>query len=505
MRYLARAGHVPDTSRPATLKPMSWIFERISIPSPIQGPITCTRRLGRWDVSVGGIGQTSDHLRSLWKTALYKWLPKQFKAKRILMLGLALGDTLPTYKKRFPDASMTVIEIDPTMVQIINTLAPLKQGLKPEIILNDITTALPTLSGVFDLIIVDVFNGTRVADAASSESVWKHIHRLLAPLGYVFFNISDQLELIKVPKPGLLLEANHFFRFNYVSVYRHTEAGIVGASQPEGYRRMWACPGFIRREIGTRKHHIIMESGSATGFFPTRVPIPIEHYYGDDEPHINARPSSRFILWHPTTRTDVPSSWKQAFKPLHRQLTGYHDLHKNEQYWKEWSNQAQRHRTTWLKQSELVPSRPTMEAFLDAYHRCGKQSSLLNIFDGAIRRHVEGHGERVRFYGVSKQDGTLIAAIATLQVPEIKLEHHITSFMLPEARKTVACTGFLDEWFKDAKTRETRFLEFDGFWTPGEPSSWKGFSAFKAQYVTNYVRYPKSLWKWVRGTTRIDR
>lgn len=477
---------------------MSWLFERKTIPSEHNGLIKCERRFGVWEVYTGGNGQTCTLLNDLWTKTLNKHLPAAFNAKRILMLGLATGGTIPIYRKRFPGAHIVALERDPEMMRLMDEFMNFSAQDRPEVVLGDVRDTLPKQTGTFDLIVVDIYEGMKVSPAAEQATLWQHIHRLLARDGYVLFNVFEQPDLFThIPLP-LVVEKTWKYRTNWMGILRKASAGVLGAPLPEGYRRHNATPEFLQREFTNRPGFQLIPSGQAFGVRNKAGWFDIEQYYGDREPTLKADTRPRLVLWHPTSRSDRPKGWLRLPFSVHRRLTGFHDLHEADDYWSIWSSQAQRHRKAWQKSTELRATTPNLERFLAAYHQSGQIPGLIRLFEEHMRHQVVVHAEYFHFYGVETLDGQLVSAIATIDIPESKLSFHVTSFILPSARNTPAGVAILDLWFQSAKAKGLRFLDFDGFWTKGEPANWKGFSAFKAQFGMTYVRYPRPLVRWMK-------
>lgn len=415
------------------------------------------------------------------------------------MLGLATGATIPIYRKRFRDAHIIALERDPEMVRLMDEFMRFPPQDRPEVVLGDVRDTLPNQTGSFDLIVVDIYEGMKVSPAAEQTTLWQHVARLLNRDGYVLFNVFEQPNLFaRIPVP-LIVEKTWKYRTNWMGILRKTSAGVLGAPLPPGYRRHNATPEFLQREFTNRPGFQLISSSQAFGVRNRAGWFDIEQYYGDTEPTLTPDGRARLALWHPTSRTDRPKGWHRVPFAIHRRLTGFHDLQEADMYWSTWTSQAQRHRKAWKQSEALRPVSPSLEAFFAAYRLSGQNQGLIRLFEEHLRHQALVHNELFRIYGVATSDGTLVSAIATIDIPESKLSFHATSFILPSARNTPAGTAILDLWFESAKARGFRFLDFDGFWTKGDPSSWKGFSAFKAQFGITYIRYPKPLAKWMRA------
>jgi len=103
----------------------------------------------------------SGHLLThIWKTGITRLLPKEFSPQSILLLGLGGGSNTILVRKMYPQAKITVIEIDPQMVDIAYKFFGLKKHKNLEIIVDDAEYYVKNLgSKRFDLILVDCFVG----------------------------------------------------------------------------------------------------------------------------------------------------------------------------------------------------------------------------------------------------------------------------------------------------------------------------------------------------------
>jgi spermidine synthase len=166
---------------------MTWLLGVRFYKSAKNGLIYCRRFLGRWEVFVGGYHESSRYLEAMWRNA-YSRLPADFEPRRILMLGLAAGDNVRLMHERWPQGRVTAVEWDPTMIRVAESLRLYPSDWRPEILIADAAEAVRTLPGKYDLILVDVFTGGKVAQAAYGDDFYHHISRLLEPTGLALVN-----------------------------------------------------------------------------------------------------------------------------------------------------------------------------------------------------------------------------------------------------------------------------------------------------------------------------
>ena len=133
---------------------MKKLFQKYTLQSEKNGPITVVRFLKWSTVYAGGFDQSSAYLVKLWGRGIAE-VPKNTPVQTVCMLGLGGGCALRVIEKRFPEARVTVIEWDPVMVRIAKDLHQFRK--EPEILIGDVCDVLPNLHRQFDLVLGDAF------------------------------------------------------------------------------------------------------------------------------------------------------------------------------------------------------------------------------------------------------------------------------------------------------------------------------------------------------------
>ena len=477
---------------------MSWFFETLVAPSEINGPITCVRSMGRWSVLAGDNGQTNSYLNTMWREG-FRRLPKDVNVKRILMLGYATGGTLGEYKRRFPKATITAVEIDPVMVELSKQFMPAKLRKRVEVIVGDAYKVLPTLQGTYDLVIFDMFLGIKVAPVTREHELIKHALRLLQPYGAIFVNSYTEPDVLDVFR-GLCGEVARwkFSRYGYtnnIGLFRPWGAGTLGDPLPKEYQHSTTCEPYLLREFAGRSAWELIHAGDALAIRRTTPFFSFDYYTGDAEPIGRPAGKRRIVtFWQRFARTDKPAGWKSCPLPGNRRFTGFAIIPETGPYHLNWSEHAKRHRARWLKQTTHEIIETDVETYVKAYQTCDKERSLKYLFSMELRRKAKAHPGLMRFrVACDRATGEIIAGFASLWIPEIKQTFHVTAFITRAGKETSAAFGMMDDVFKLSQERGCRTLEFDGFWTEGNPNSWKGFSHFKAQFGPYYIRWPNPL------------
>lgn len=120
-------------------------------------------------IQAGGLTQSGGIVESIWKSTL-----KQIKAKnvlRILILGLGGGTVAKLLRKKYPDAKITGVEIDPMMIELGKKYLDLdKYNIDIKI-----CDANKFKFGKYDLVIVDMYNGDNLPKEFENDAFLKKL------------------------------------------------------------------------------------------------------------------------------------------------------------------------------------------------------------------------------------------------------------------------------------------------------------------------------------------
>lgn len=86
--------------------------------SDFNGEIQLIKFMNSLRLEVDGLTQSGDVMIWIWSQAIKNILPKDFSPESILLLGLGGGSSLFWLRRRFPKSHLTVVEIDPVMIEI---------------------------------------------------------------------------------------------------------------------------------------------------------------------------------------------------------------------------------------------------------------------------------------------------------------------------------------------------------------------------------------------------
>lgn len=120
-------------------------------------------------IQAGGLTQSGGIVESIWKSTLRQLRNKNEEiseacdsvVKDILILGLGGGTVAKLLRKKYPNAKITGVEIDPIMVELGKKYLCLDKH-NIDIKIEDAGKFLPAQSGksgLYDLVIVDLYNG----------------------------------------------------------------------------------------------------------------------------------------------------------------------------------------------------------------------------------------------------------------------------------------------------------------------------------------------------------
>ncbi|MBP7133866.1 hypothetical protein KBA73_01490 [Patescibacteria group bacterium] len=472
---------------------MSWFYEppRI-VTSERNGPIEVARSWGVWRISVAGCHQTSFYMTGLWEDACTH-LPKDAGIKRILIIGLGAGGSLSFLRTRFPEAIITAIEWDPEMVRLMRELSIATPAQEPEILhIEDAQTLVPTLKETYDLIFMDGFTGPALSSGLATQGFFEAVAARLDPQGHAFLNVYSDRALLEKIGSAFALSSRWEYRLNTVALLRPKYKGTLGEALYPGYQPMRTNKAFLQREGSGKWGRTYVEVDGIPGLRWKSPLFFVDGFYGDVAPLNQELRPGRMSVWQPLTRTDtIIPGWRRPLVKLHQRLHGVAPLIQKEQYWKRWSSHAQRHRSHWLKQEGLIVQEIPLEAFLEAYLRTPTKFRQ-EIFLEMLRGRARCHGEFLRCWIVHEvATGKTLAGLVVLDVPEVKQSLHLAAFTHPDGMHRSAGLGLIDHWFQDGFRQGFEFLDFDLFWSAGDPVAWQGFSRFKGQFDIKYTLYPQ--------------
>jgi spermidine synthase len=166
--------------------------------------------------------QSSPYIKRMWRHALRR-LPQTLSVSRTLLLGLGGGSIIDDLAHRFPASKLTVVEHDPVMVEVAQSLKLFSST--PEVVIEDAVRAVPNLPATYNLIIVDLYRGGETAGILSSEAFVKSIEQKLAPDGFLLLNVFKNTSLFPLFDEHFSYEDHWVFSYNNLALYKKRPAG----------------------------------------------------------------------------------------------------------------------------------------------------------------------------------------------------------------------------------------------------------------------------------------
>lgn len=166
--------------------------------SPINGEITVYDGWFGINMRIGGVTQSGELVEKLWKTGTEEILRhKDIKVLSALILGLGCGDAAKLISKKWPEAKITGIEIDPTVVDVGKKHFGLNSLGNLEVTIGDAIEIMQSAkrkvqnsvqSSKLNLILIDLYVGKEYPKEAESEEFINGVKNLSSENGIVIFN-----------------------------------------------------------------------------------------------------------------------------------------------------------------------------------------------------------------------------------------------------------------------------------------------------------------------------
>lgn len=173
---------------------MSWLHEPLRlVPTNRNGTMRLTRWFGRWSLKGhDGTEQATPYMNALWRTVFANIVRKRAVVRRCLLLGVAMGATFGLVRKDWPEAQVVGIDWEPSLYELGKELGVHRPGKGMAFIEGDAAEIVPKLTGTFDLLLVDLFDGHRVAGAVADPKLQDAAVLRLERGGIAAVNFYDQ-------------------------------------------------------------------------------------------------------------------------------------------------------------------------------------------------------------------------------------------------------------------------------------------------------------------------
>ena len=201
---------------------MSWFYEPPrAVQTKRNGVMRLHRFLGAWKLKGhDGTEQSTPYMDALWRRTLDAAARRRADAARVLLLGVGMGNTFNLILRRFPRAEVVGIDWEPELFILGLELGVFHGDDRASFIEGDAAAIVPGLGGPFDLALIDLFNGHRVADAVSDPALQDAVAAKMAPGALLCVNGYDQPAVFDGWRARLREEAPQRYKANRVAVFR---------------------------------------------------------------------------------------------------------------------------------------------------------------------------------------------------------------------------------------------------------------------------------------------
>ncbi len=145
--------------------------------SKYNGHLRVVRTFGMGNyIQAGGLTQSGGIVESIWKSTLKRIAVREKRiVKNILILGLGGGTLAKLLRKKYPEAKITGIEIDPIMIELGKKYLKL-DDYNIDIKVADVNS-YNLYTNRFDLVIVDMYSGDNFPKEFESEEFLKKLSK----------------------------------------------------------------------------------------------------------------------------------------------------------------------------------------------------------------------------------------------------------------------------------------------------------------------------------------
>jgi hypothetical protein len=287
----------------------------------------------------------------------------------------------------------------------------------------------------------------------------------------------------------------------------HSEYGEILNKLPDGFIPLEQWPEYGLYENIPKLFNPKRVGINGRGVRWNLGPLVFEKYVSDIEPTHEELYSDhlapfRICIWSRISESDRHAGWISLSKKETR-LEGIAEISPETDYTKSWSESARRHLRYWnrdLKDKEYVLVFPTIEEFSNAHNQSTvAKKGNMRAYDQLLNRW-KTHSKDITLIAIKNLlTGELVAGMSILTSPSCIGSYYICGFMRSEGSRLSLMVPVMDAWFSLAQQNNIRFLHFGGFWCPGKPKNWKGFSQFKAKFATYYIVYQPDLIRVITG------
>lgn len=179
------------------------------------------RLFGRWKLKGhDGTEQDTPYMDGLWRKVFQAVAKRRPSVRRCLVLGVAMGSSFDLIRSRWPDAAIVGVDWEPALFALGQELHVFRPNDRVRFIEGDARAVMPTLDGTFDLALIDLFFGRKVADAVTDPGLQNAIASRLESGGAVCVNYFDQPSVLAGWRAKLGEPETVHYQGNRIAIFR---------------------------------------------------------------------------------------------------------------------------------------------------------------------------------------------------------------------------------------------------------------------------------------------
>lgn len=201
--------------------PLAWLWQPPRpIPTARNGTMWLSRRLGTWRLlGLDGSDQATPYMDALWRVTLRRVAQGGLAVRRALVLGVAMGATPGLVRARWPEVEVVAVDWEPVLFELGRSLGVHSDDPRTRFVAGDAAQVTAGLDGRFDLVLVDLFRGKSVAEAAKSAALVDAVAARLAPDGVVAVNAFSEPAVLEAWRGRFARASVTRFEVNLVGLF----------------------------------------------------------------------------------------------------------------------------------------------------------------------------------------------------------------------------------------------------------------------------------------------
>ena len=143
---------------------------------------------------VNGSWQSGPYIRKLWASAFKRFgIDSLDNIQTVLILGIGGGTVIELLARRYPNATITAVDIDVTMIDIAKRYFHTDTIVNLRVICGDAKVFVQSPNR-YDLVIVDLFIGPKIPEFVSLPPFLTNLHAIIKSDGHCCINYLRELE-----------------------------------------------------------------------------------------------------------------------------------------------------------------------------------------------------------------------------------------------------------------------------------------------------------------------